>query len=372
MSYDKSTDKFTKEQDLTINIPANRSYTGNLPLELDRVEFIPYDESGNQSGASIAISYTKGIICDDIEGQPVVSDGNTEDDLTGSGVCSTRQFSFHNAGNSDVRAELEYQKFDHQTKTTTYSDFYPRVTISANSTYSETLGQQWTGVTIFPDTDLHDLITIEFEQFDACQVNDAEPKPVPMAVSIEDVCDTEPPTDFTDTAGTTHEATIGCVGDYGIAAGYPDGTYRPGENVSAAQNATFIVRMLEAAGVDTGSESNTCDQGVHAGAIGKLVDAGIMVSCNGNHSATRSEMAEWTAGALEHYAGVTSQEPADYFADDDHLPVSQQRFHNIVADLGIVTGKGNEVFAPTENLSRGQMATFLARSFAVLTAKSSN
>ncbi len=52
-------------------------------------------------------------------------------------------------------------------------------------------------------------------------------------------------TTFPDTKGTTHEAAIAAVADAGIAGGFPDGTYRPGADVTRGQMATFLARALE-------------------------------------------------------------------------------------------------------------------------------
>ena len=46
---------------------------------------------------------------------------------------------------------------------------------------------------------------------------------------------------FTDISGHWAEAWIEQLYDEGITAGYPDGTYRPADNVNRAQMAVFLV-----------------------------------------------------------------------------------------------------------------------------------
>lgn len=58
-----------------------------------------------------------------------------------------------------------------------------------------------------------------------------------------------PGSSFVDTAGTTHEASIECLVNLGIANGYGDGRYGPGDSVTRGQMATFIAGALDAAAV---------------------------------------------------------------------------------------------------------------------------
>ena len=66
-----------------------------------------------------------------------------------------------------------------------------------------------------------------------------------MATFIANALDLEPaPSAFSDTAGTTHELSIGAVADAGIASGFVDGRFGPGEPVTRGQMATFLARAL--------------------------------------------------------------------------------------------------------------------------------
>lgn len=50
---------------------------------------------------------------------------------------------------------------------------------------------------------------------------------------------------FTDTRGSTHERNIRRLAGSGITSGFPDGTFRPGEEVSRGQLATFHARYAD-------------------------------------------------------------------------------------------------------------------------------
>jgi nitrogen regulatory protein PII-like uncharacterized protein len=79
---------------------------------------------------------------------------------------------------------------------------------------------------------------------------------------------------FSDTAGNVHEGMINALADAGIAGGFPDGTFRPGQSVSRAQMATFIGRALRLQPADGSRFSDTAGN-VHEGMINALADAGI-------------------------------------------------------------------------------------------------
>jgi serine protease len=83
-----------------------------------------------------------------------------------------------------------------------------------------------------------------------------EPPPVPPVapsasgsstgepIQVSEVIEV-PPRRFTDTGGSVHADAIDLVAIAGVAQGRSDGTFGPGERVSRAQMATFVVRTVE-------------------------------------------------------------------------------------------------------------------------------
>ena len=110
---------------------------------------------------------------------------------------------------------------------------------------------------------------------------------------------------FTDILGNTHASSITCLVQWAIASGKTATTYEPGSPVTRQQLATFVRNMLDEAGVRLPAS------------------------------------------------------PANHFDDDDrsvhHLAINQ------LAELGVVTGKGNRTYSPAAYVSRAEMATFLVR-----------
>jgi hypothetical protein len=107
---------------------------------------------------------------------------------------------------------------------------------------------------------------------------------------------------FNDIGGTTHEAAIRAVAAAGIAGGFPDGSFKPSQNVTRGQMAAFIARAerldLDRAG------PQFCDTGGHTfeREIRAVAAAGIADGANGcfnpNADVTRGHMAKFLANAL--------------------------------------------------------------------------
>ncbi|MEX2294613.1 MAG: phosphodiester glycosidase family protein [Acidimicrobiales bacterium] len=116
---------------------------------------------------------------------------------------------------------------------------------------------------------------------------------------------------FVDTAGVVHASAIDCLAWWGAAAGTGPDTYSPSRNVRRDQMATFLARTLHRAGVPLPAN------------------------------------------------------PPDAFTDDNdsiHEPLI-----NALAAAGVITGNGNGTFSPSASVTRGQMATFLARAIPLIT-----
>lgn len=97
-----------------------------------------------------------------------------------------------------------------------------------------------------------------------------------MATFLAQALDLEPVADgpFTDTAGSPHEGNINAVAAAGIAGGFDDGTYRPGEAVTRGQMATFLAKALDLEPVAERRFSDTAGS-VHEGNINAVAAAGV-------------------------------------------------------------------------------------------------
>ncbi len=100
-----------------------------------------------------------------------------------------------------------------------------------------------------------------------------------LAVDTATLASDEPGRTFLDVPGSTHEARIVLASGAGIAGGFDDGTYRPGEPVARMQMATFLARML----------ATVTDAGAEVRAARAAVD----------HSAMREEVCRVGAGDVD-------------------------------------------------------------------------
>lgn len=212
------------------------------------------------------------------------------------------------------------------------------------------------------------------------------------ATGIERLCPTTPTTAraFGDVAGDTFQREILCLSFADVTSGVRTGAYAPHAEVSRAQMASFVVRMIDTAAelaadgspvtalpafdgtnrfVDVGPDD------VHLASINRLAAAELVLGGTGGTPAdrfgpalpvTRGQMASFVARALSHLVDEPVASDIDHFTDDDrnvHEPAI-----DALADRGIVAGTGGGRFAPDRLISRGQMAAFLVRALAVLEA----
>jgi parallel beta helix pectate lyase-like protein/polysaccharide lyase-like protein/S-layer family protein len=169
---------------------------------------------------------------------------------------------------------------------------------------------------------------------------------------------------FRDTGGNVHAANVDKLAFAGITKGCnpPDNNrFCPDDNVSRGQMAAFLDRALNLP--STTSDFFDDDAGsVFESNINRLAASGITLGCGTrtycpNDRVTRGQMAAFLTRGLSLPAGST-----DLFLDDNGSP-----FENAIdrlASAGITAGcnpPDNDQFCPYNNVTRGQMASFLSR-----------
>lgn len=197
------------------------------------------------------------------------------------------------------------------------------------------------------------------------------PPPTVPARSIATACpEGEVPRgtfDDVDPAGT-HALAVDCVAWRDIAEGTTSTTFAPGAAVDRAQMASFVARLVPAAGgtlPQSPPDAFDDDEGsVHELAINQLAAAGIV---NGTGPRTysprvdidRAQMASILARALDH-VGVALQDSPPAAFSDDNGSVHELAIDQLAAE-GVVTGTGPGTYSPTATAKREQMASTLAR-----------
>ncbi|MTV27262.1 S-layer homology domain-containing protein [Nitriliruptoraceae bacterium ZYF776] len=163
--------------------------------------------------------------------------------------------------------------------------------------------------------------------------------------------------EFRDLDSTLHAEAIRLVAEDGITQGYPDGTFRPREDVRRDQMATFLANALR---LDPQASSfpDVPGDSPHVDAIGALAASGITSGFrDGTYRprefVTRGQMATFLANGLDLPAGNATFDdvPADY---------AHAAGIAAIADAGITSGFGDGTFRPNALVKRDQMASFLA------------
>jgi hypothetical protein len=198
-------------------------------------------------------------------------------------------------------------------------------------------------------------------------------------------CDGDYDSDFDDIEGSVHEEQIRCMADEGLTEGTGASggdSYAPRRDVTRAQMASFIARFIERyadrelpAG-DADRFDDVDDDVVHADNIDKLAAIGIVegtARSDGDEFApqdgiTRAQMASMIRRSLSFLDdGQVAPLSAPPASDEDVFDDVDGSVHedniNALAGVGIVQGFPDGSYRPGDNVLRGQMASFVMRSF---------
>ena len=200
---------------------------------------------------------------------------------------------------------------------------------------------------------------------------------VASAATVRDIttfaCRPDATTSFTDIAGTTHEASIACIVSYGLASGTSATTYGPGRDVTRGQMATFLANFVDLVGASVtplggGLAGDRVYSDVagntHEDSIYYLTQLGIAQGTSAttfspNQPVTRGQMATFLVRTMEVLGFPPPGDAANAFTDDDGG--THEASANAVAALGIAQGTAPGIYQPGSYVTRGAMATFLAR-----------
>jgi hypothetical protein len=160
-----------------------------------------------------------------------------------------------------------------------------------------------------------------------------------------------------------HGGAIDAVRSAGIAQGFEDGSFRPASPVTRGQMSSFLGRALE---LDAQEERTFSDSAgsVHAGMIEAVAAAGVALGYRDgtfrpNADVTRGQMASFLMRALGLEPGSGRSFPDT--RGDTHAGAIEA-----VSTAGIALGYRDGTFRPSETVTRGQMASFLARGFELI------
>jgi hypothetical protein len=168
---------------------------------------------------------------------------------------------------------------------------------------------------------------------------------------------------LTDIAGTQFEDAIVWLYDHGITTGCSATTYCPNAKVTRQEMATFIARAMDLPSTTT--DYFTDDEASHLEPfINAFREAGLTTGCSadGTKFCPLDNVTRQEMATFLARALDLPPTDTDYFTDDEttHL----EPYINSFRAAGITTGCGPTTFCPLQNTTRAEMAAFLYRSFA--------
>ena len=166
---------------------------------------------------------------------------------------------------------------------------------------------------------------------------------------------------FDDDDGDIHEFAISWAAQAGIVNGVSDTRFAPRRAVTRGQMATFLVNTFQVPAVAwSGQFADLARGDTHAANIEALVAVGVARGYRDDtfrpdEEVTREQMATFLAAAL-----ALSTDASGTFAD---VPAKGTHASNVeaIAAEGITSGCGDDWFCPTEPVQRAQLASFLRR-----------
>lgn len=167
-----------------------------------------------------------------------------------------------------------------------------------------------------------------------------------------------------------HDAIIG-LATKGVVNGYPDGTFKPNDNVKRAD---FLIMLLKGLGVDISNKNNTAnftdvdESAYYANACAIAKDMGIATgnpdgSFAPNSFITRQDMMILTKKALESKLDTTlvgNTSVLDQFSDKNDISPYAVESLAAMVENNIVNGMGKGI-APKSNTTRAQAATIISK-----------
>ncbi len=178
-------------------------------------------------------------------------------------------------------------------------------------------------------------------------------------------------------AGSTHANDIACLLELGIPA--PGDTYRPNDDITRSEMARLVAGAYAAV---TGSAADVADHAFTDVAgdpneddIARIAGLGITNGVNPEGTlyapddvVIRGHMALFLTRFYTAVAGGDAPAGDTEFTDIAERSAEQQAAIGQIFALGVTTGTTDTTYSPSNNVTRGQMASFVARMYRVLDA----
>ncbi|MEK0314889.1 family 10 glycosylhydrolase [Cohnella sp. 56] len=170
---------------------------------------------------------------------------------------------------------------------------------------------------------------------------------------------------FSDIVGHWAEASIKLAAAKGIIGGYADGTFKPKSEVTRAEFAVMLARMLnlpgdgaELAFNDKAAIGSWAKQGIAQAVQAGIVNGYSDGSFRPNAKISRIEMVMMIVNAL---GFADNSKATTVFADDAEIPAWARAAVAAAVENGLVQGVGGNRFAPNQTATRAESVVILLR-----------
>ena len=177
--------------------------------------------------------------------------------------------------------------------------------------------------------------------------------------------------------GEGQRAAIDCIAAHGVTKGTSATTYDPGGTVTRAQMASFVMRTLDRVGgyerpADAPNAFADDDADIHHddindGAAEDVIRGRADGTYGADGSVTRAQMASFVVRVLEAAGAAVPADAPDAFGDD--AGDTHEGAIDALAALHVVVGTAAGTYGPGAAVTRSQMALFLGRSLDLLTTE---
>lgn len=168
--------------------------------------------------------------------------------------------------------------------------------------------------------------------------------------------------EFTDTAGHWAAKEIGVLAARNVISGYLDGSFKPEKPLTRAELAALLTRFLGLKAIAPGNAfSDVPPDAWYAGAVATVREEGLMFGAGGKFRPNATLTREELAAVAVRVAGISTRDLTPTFADAQMIAPWARQVVATAAAAGLMSGVGENRFAPKALVTRAQVAAILYR-----------
>uniref|UniRef100_UPI002FDFEAFA S8 family serine peptidase n=1 Tax=Thermodesulfitimonas autotrophica TaxID=1894989 RepID=UPI002FDFEAFA len=166
--------------------------------------------------------------------------------------------------------------------------------------------------------------------------------------------------EFSDTAGHWAAKEIGTLAARDVIAGYPDGSFKPEKPLMRAELAALLAKFLGLKTTEaTSAFSDVPPDAWYARAVAAVQREGLMSGAGGKFRPGATLTREELAAVALRVAGISTQDLTPAFADAQEIAPWARQVVATAAAAGLMSGVGENRFAPKAPVTRAQAAAIL-------------